>query len=80
MQKSQIRWQCRRGMLELDLILLKFFDSGFEGLGQSDQQLFIELLKESDQTLYRWLMGQSQPEEPKFLGLLKIIRDHPWKM
>ncbi len=69
MEHNQIRWQCRRGMLELDLILLKFFDGYFEELTNADQQLFIQLLQEADQTLYGWLMGQTLPEDPK-LGLL----------
>jgi len=80
MEKNQIRWQCRRGMLELDLLLLRYFENCFEGLTESNQQLFIEFLQESDQTLYQWLMGQSQPNEPKFLSLLQNIRDHIWKV
>lgn len=79
LQNKQIRWQCRRGMLELDLLLLKYFDACFEGLSGADQQIFIQFLKEPDQTLYRWLMGQSEPEKSQFATLVHNIRDIAWK-
>lgn len=76
MENNQIRWQCRRGMLELDMILLKFFDGCFEKLAESDKQLFIQFLQEPDQTLYRWLMGQEVSEEPKMAVLVQTIRNY----
>lgn len=79
LQNKQIRWQCRRGMLELDLILLKYFDACFHALSETDKQLFIQFLKEPDQTLYRWLMGQVEPPEPQFIILVQNIRDIAWK-
>lgn len=57
--KEKIRWQCRRGMLELDLILGRFFEKQFDNQSESNRTLFVELLKEADQTLYRWLIDIS---------------------
>lgn len=76
MENKQVRWQCRRGMLELDMILLKFFDGCFDKLAEPDRQLFIQFLQEPDQTLYRWLMGQAVPNEPKTALLVQTIRDY----
>jgi antitoxin CptB len=76
MQNNQIRWQCRRGMLELDLILLKYFDGCFEKLVETDQQLFTQFLREPDQTLYRWLMGQNCPDDPQLAILVQNIRSY----
>lgn len=79
MKREQVRWQCRRGMLELDLMLLKFFDDRYDGLSGADQQGFIRLLQEPDQTLYRWLTGQELPVEPELGSLATAIRHYLWK-
>jgi antitoxin CptB len=78
--KEKIRWQCRRGMLELDLLLGHFFEKQFENLSEAHQLLFVELLQEADQTLYRWLIkhndvveGEDKMQE-KFTLLLHQIR------
>jgi antitoxin CptB len=70
--KQRIRWCCRRGMLELDLILGPFFDRYFDTLTPDEQNLFIELLDCDDPDIYAWIMGFTEPEQ-KFQGLIKII-------
>jgi len=55
---NKIRWQCRRGMLELDMILISFFDNCYESLTIEEQGAFIRLLEYPDPTLYAWLMGR----------------------
>ncbi len=70
-EASRIRWQCRRGMLELDILLLSFFDKVYEALPLEQKKDFVELLTFPDQTLYSWLIGQEQPE---VLALQKIIQ------
>jgi antitoxin CptB len=79
MTNNQIRWQCRRGMLELDLILLKFFDGCFAGLLETEKALFVQFLQESDQTLYRWFMGQELPADPSWVAFVHRIREYAWK-
>lgn len=79
MKNNQIRWQCRRGMLELDLILLKFFDGCFAELKEADKQLFIELLQETDQTLYQWLIKKTESVAIRFEELIQKIRVYTWK-
>ena len=61
-------------MLELDQILIPFFDQHFEALRPKTQETFIQLLEEPDQTLQGWLVGQSLPEDPKFSDLVLVIR------
>lgn len=67
--QAQVRWQCRRGMLELDIILLSFFDTYYEALNLETQAVFIRLLETPDPELYAWLMGQESPP----LALQKIV-------
>ena len=54
---SYIRWQCRRGMLELDIILERFLNQRYEQLSSENKLLFSRLLNESDPVLADWLIG-----------------------
>lgn len=71
---SRIRWRCRRGMLELDLLLQGFVDKGFEQLDETGKTLFIRLLELPDQTLYEYLMGQPADREREFDDVIERIR------
>ncbi|MBM93343.1 MAG: hypothetical protein CMF51_01140 [Legionellales bacterium] len=58
-----LRWMCRRGMLELDLVLNRFLDEQGSTLDQKMSKAFIELLKEKDPELYQWLvLGHQCPQ------------------
>ena len=54
---NRLRWQCRRGMLDLDLLLLEFLESRYGQLDETSRQAFVALLEYPDQTLQRWLIG-----------------------
>lgn len=69
---KHLRWQCRRGMLELDLLLLPYLEKNFNHWSLEDKQLFAELLKTPDQELYSWLIG-SQTSQPAFKDLIQNI-------
>lgn len=66
---QRLRWQCRRGMLELDLILLAFLEKGYLNLSLADQKLFERLLTYSDQDLYGYLIKR-QPIENLAMQML----------
>ena len=66
---KRLRWQCRRGMLELDLVLLTFLDKNYLNLSTADQELFEQLLTYSDQELYCYLIKR-QPIEN---GAMQIL-------
>ena len=71
---KKLRWRCHRGMLELDMLLLAFFDAQSEQLTAAERDVFTELLEADDPTLYDWLLGQSQPEDKGLQQLVKRIR------
>lgn len=72
--KSKVRWACRRGMLELDKILMNFFDQEFEGLSDEKKSSFIKLLDHNDNELYTWLIGDEVPTEYDLQDLVLCIR------
>jgi antitoxin CptB len=71
---SRMRWKCRRGMLELDLLLGAFLDSGFEELDASGRRLFDQVLDYPDAVLLEWLMGRIQPTDKDVAELVERIR------
>ena len=70
----RLRWQCRRGMLELDLLLQGFLDREYPGLEETDQSLFGTLLDYPDQILYEWLMQRSIPTDGRLVHVIEKIR------
>lgn len=76
MNTAHIRWGCRRGMLELDILLQPFFDQKFSLLSAEQQADFVRLLDCNDPELYAWLMGHEQPEEPAFKELVQLIKNY----
>jgi antitoxin CptB len=71
---QRLRWQCRRGMLELDLLLNGFLDAGYSDLSEPGRGDFVRLLAYQDQIIYDWLMGQSIPADAALRDLVGLIR------
>lgn len=71
---TRLRWQCRRGMLELDLFLMTFLEHGYDSLDETERQTFEVLLKMEDQLLFEYLMKQKEPEEGRLIELIDKIR------
>jgi len=57
----RLRWQCRRGLLELDLLFVRFLEQHYSALTVEEQGNFQRLLEQPDQTLLAWLQGQQEP-------------------
>lgn len=74
LSSNRLRWACRRGMLELDIFLGDFLDSGYAELSESEKYTFQEILLEADQTLFGYLMGQNQPEDSEIANVITKIR------
>lgn len=71
--KQEIFWHSRRGMLELDLLLVPFAQEQFEHLSWEDQNLYNQLLQQEDQDLWLWLLGQSRPAEASLSAIIDKI-------
>jgi len=74
MEKSRLRWATRRGMLELDLILLPFLENHYDGLPEEDQARFVKLLDEQDQDMFNWFINRQNPKEPEIIRIVELVR------
>ncbi|MDA0272591.1 MAG: succinate dehydrogenase assembly factor 2 [Proteobacteria bacterium] len=75
LELNRLRWRSRRGMLELDLLLLPFYDEVFADLDSSEQQAFIKLLEQEDPDLLQWFARQGESEDPALQSLVEKILD-----
>ena len=66
-------WASRRGMLELDLILVPFVENQFMTLTAQDQQRYITLLEGEDNDLFAWFLGRQLPDDPELLAIVEQI-------
>jgi antitoxin CptB len=60
-ERERIRWHCRRGMLELDLILNAFLEKHFDELESPELDAFRVLLACPDPQLLNLIMGHEEP-------------------
>jgi antitoxin CptB len=75
-QKAKLLWRCRRGMLELDLILTRFLETYWDNLTEDEQATFERMLHEPDPDLYAWFMGYELAKDEEFKHLVTLIQRH----
>jgi antitoxin CptB len=69
---GKLRWRCRRGMKELDVLLTRYVNERFCGASNLEQDLFKELLETQDTVLYAYCLGSERPP-PRFAALIERI-------
>ena len=73
---DRIRWHCRRGLLELDLILERFNQKYLDGLDAVQLEQFKELLALDDNHLLDLIMERIPVIDQRLapvLGMLKAV-------
>ncbi len=71
---NQLRWACRRGLLELDLLLKSYMDQVYEQLTDQEKRKFLTMLDMQDQEMLEMLMGKTNPNDKELAELLTRIR------
>ncbi len=61
LEPARLLWACRRGMLELDILLTKFLHDRYPSISSEEQKLFVRFLEENDQDLFSWLVKREKP-------------------
>jgi antitoxin CptB len=69
---GKLRWRCRRGMKELDVLLARYVEERFRSASNAEQEAFRRLLELQDPELYGYCLG-SEPPPLQFAPLIKRI-------
>ena len=71
---GQLRWRCRRGMRELDVLLERFAERALPGATAAERHAFEQLLGLPDPVLAGYLLGGMTPRERPLAQVVRLIR------
>ncbi len=72
---KRVRWLCRRGMKELDVLLARFVSAEYESLSDDEHAELLALLDREDPDLWYLLMGRMEADNPTQTALLARMRE-----
>ena len=70
---ARLKWACRRGMLELDVLLMPFVETAFFELDDQRQEDFERLLTSDDPDLFAWFMGHQECRDSALNDMVQHI-------
>ena len=72
--RFKLEWACRRGMRELDKMIMPFYQNHFNILTEVEQQAFVEMLTYPDPELFRWVMHQLPAPTQAITDVIELMR------
>ena len=72
--KARIHWACRRGMRELDISIMPFFEYEYDTLSDADKQLFIRLLENDDPGSVQLADEPRKPADAELQRMVTLIQ------
>ncbi|HEV7929638.1 MAG TPA: succinate dehydrogenase assembly factor 2 [Nitrosospira sp.] len=73
-QLERVRWRCRRGLLELDLVLHRFVDEYYPKLGDVERREFETLLDLADNELWDMIALRKKQENNGLQRVLSLLQ------
>lgn len=73
-QIGKLRWRCRRGMKELDLLTEGYLDRYYLSASEEEQQAFTALLDVQDPLLMSYMVGREVPSDAATAQVVKIMQ------
>ncbi|HET6628940.1 MAG TPA: succinate dehydrogenase assembly factor 2, partial [Woeseiaceae bacterium] len=71
---ARLRWQCRRGMREMDELLVGWFDRCYANAADADKSAFRRLLELPDPLLIAYLLDGLEADDRELAGVIHRIR------
>lgn len=71
---ERARWRCRRGMLELDIVLQRFLDRDYLQLNNQQLEQFERLLDLPDNDLWDLITGRQVATDSRLLIVLNLLQ------
>ena len=75
MGRKALRWQQRRGMKELDVLLERYFHRYYETSTPEERATYARLLEREDPEIWLWVVGQEAPPA-EFANVIAALRRH----
>lgn len=72
--RGKVRWQCRRSLLELDLVLARFLAEDFDHLNDDQVADFEDLLRCDDYDLWAMVNGRKPCEAGRWQEMVARLR------
>ncbi len=72
---GRLRWRCRRGMRELDVLLRRYVDERYAGASSEHQEAFRALLEAPDPLIHAYCLGFEAPPTPILDSLIRRITE-----
>lgn len=77
MADSRLKWQCRRGMRELDVLLAAYLERRYDAAPEEEKAAFRRLLTLADTELAGYLLAGMESPEPVSARVVRQIRMGP---
>lgn len=71
---QRVRWRCRRGLLELDIVLGRFIDKCYPSLDEAQRSTFDEMLDLPDTEFWDLITGNKEPIHPQQRAVLECLQ------
>jgi antitoxin CptB len=71
---ERARWRCRRGLLELDIVLQRFMDKHYPQLSDTELQQFATLLDLPDNDLWDMITTRKEPGDASLHPVLRLLQ------
>jgi antitoxin CptB len=75
--EGKLRWRCRRGIKELDILLTRYVDERYRAASAEEQQAFQHLLETQDPVIYAYCLGEERPPEHLAALIERITANSP---
>ena len=72
---SRLRWLCRRGMKELDVVMSRYLEQHYTSASSAEQGHFKVLLEMPDPDLYDLLLGRSVTSDAELARFIQLLRN-----
>ena len=73
---GRMLWRCRRGMLELDIVLRVFVEQGYATLNEDEAEAFIRMLELEDNDLWDLVGGRMPATDATQEKVLEMLKKH----
>jgi len=75
--RARLRWRCRRGMRELDELLVAYLEHDYERAASAEREAFARLLDLQDPEIFGYLVGRDRPADAELSHVVARIRHDP---